>query len=125
MSMAKQDNYKKERTETALSFHFSDFGMRGYISMAVSYTHLDVYKRQVHSIAFPAISTGVYGYPLEDATEIAVKTVAQWLERNAMGIMLFGKVQRIAVAVRQLRGILCCAGINRAYRCLLYTSRCV
>lgn len=33
MSMAKQDNYKKERTETALSFHFSDFGMRGYISM--------------------------------------------------------------------------------------------
>lgn len=33
MSMAKHDNYKKERTETALSFHFSDFGMRGYISM--------------------------------------------------------------------------------------------
>lgn len=33
LSMAKQDNYKKERTETALSFHFSDFGMRGYISM--------------------------------------------------------------------------------------------
>ena len=32
-SMAKHDNYKKERTETALSFHFSDFGMRGYISM--------------------------------------------------------------------------------------------
>ena len=34
-------------------------------------------------IAFPAISTGVYGYPLEDATEIAVKTVAQWLEAHA------------------------------------------
>lgn len=33
LSMAKQDNYKKERTEMALSFHFSDFGMRGYISM--------------------------------------------------------------------------------------------
>ena len=37
-------------------------------------------EHDVHSIAFPAISTGVYGYPLEDATEIAVKTVAQWLE---------------------------------------------
>ena len=34
----------------------------------------------IHSIAFPAISTGVYGYPLEDATEIAVQTVAHWLE---------------------------------------------
>lgn len=31
--MAKQDNYKKERAVSVLSFHFSDFGMRGYISM--------------------------------------------------------------------------------------------
>jgi len=40
-------------------------------------------EHELHSIAFPAISTGVYGYPLEDATEIAVKTVAQWLEAHA------------------------------------------
>ena len=45
---------------------------------------LDLAKEHdVHSIAFPAISTGVYGYPLEDATEIAVKTVARWLEDHA------------------------------------------
>ena len=29
------------------------------------------------SIAFPAISTGVYGYPLEDATRIAVDTLCE------------------------------------------------
>lgn len=39
-------------------------------------------KNDIHSIAFPAISTGVYGYPLEDATEIALKTVSDWLKIN-------------------------------------------
>ena len=37
----------------------------------------------IHSIAFPAISTGVYGYPKREAAEIAVKTAKAWLEDNA------------------------------------------
>jgi O-acetyl-ADP-ribose deacetylase len=32
-------------------------------------------KHGLQSIAFPAISTGIYGYPLEPATAIAVRTV--------------------------------------------------
>lgn len=41
---------------------------------------LDLAKENgVHSIAFPAISAGVYGYPLRPAAEIAVRTVRKWL----------------------------------------------
>ena len=36
----------------------------------------------IHSIAFPAISTGVYGYPLEEATRVALDTVSDWLNIN-------------------------------------------
>lgn len=39
-------------------------------------------KHDVHSIAFPAISTGVYGYPVRPAAEIAVQTVSNWLSQN-------------------------------------------
>lgn len=31
------------------------------------------------SIAFPAISTGVYGYPIEDASAIAVQSISNWV----------------------------------------------
>lgn len=44
---------------------------------------LDIAKKNdLHSIAFPAISTGVYGYPVKAATEIAVRTVKDWLSDN-------------------------------------------
>ncbi|MGE3182083.1 MAG: O-acetyl-ADP-ribose deacetylase [Phycisphaerae bacterium] len=35
----------------------------------------------LRSIAFPAISTGVYGYPFEEATHIALRTVCEALSR--------------------------------------------
>lgn len=37
---------------------------------------------EIHSMAFPAISTGVYGYPLEEAVPIAMETVSKWLNKN-------------------------------------------
>lgn len=40
-------------------------------------------ENDIHSIAFSAISTGVYGYPIEDATKLAVATVKQWLAENS------------------------------------------
>lgn len=39
-------------------------------------------KYGIHSIAFPAISAGVYGYPMKEAAKIALTTVSGWLEAN-------------------------------------------
>ncbi len=39
-------------------------------------------KNGIHTIAFPAISTGVYGYPKEEAAKIALGTISDWLAAN-------------------------------------------
>lgn len=39
-------------------------------------------KNGIKSIAFPAISTGVYGFPLERATKIAITEVKNFLSEN-------------------------------------------
>jgi O-acetyl-ADP-ribose deacetylase (regulator of RNase III) len=41
-----------------------------------------VRERGLHSIAFPAISCGIYGYPVELASEIAVRETLAELDRN-------------------------------------------
>jgi len=37
-------------------------------------------QNKISSIAFPSISTGIYGYPVEEASHIALKTVADYLK---------------------------------------------
>lgn len=58
-------------------------------------------ERGVTTIAFPAISTGVYGYPVDEAAQIAVSTVSQHLESGTSTVQevifaLFGDRQRRA-----------------------------
>lgn len=39
-------------------------------------------EKGLHSITFPAISTGVYGYPVKEAAEVSYKAVTDWLAEN-------------------------------------------
>jgi len=47
------------------------------------------------SVSFPSISTGAYGYPLEEAAPIAIKTVADYLKGHPdiqlVRFVLFGR----------------------------------
>ena len=39
-------------------------------------------ENNIKSIAFPSISTGIYGYPIEEASEIALKEIMKFLESS-------------------------------------------
>lgn len=39
-------------------------------------------QNQIETIAFPSISAGAYGFPIEAATTVAVRSVAAWLVAN-------------------------------------------
>lgn len=47
------------------------------------YRSLELAKENdIHSIAFPAISTGAYGYPLQKAVVVAMQAISAWLSEN-------------------------------------------
>ena len=39
-------------------------------------------KYKIKSIAIPSISTGIYKYPIEEASSIAISTVKEFLNNN-------------------------------------------
>jgi O-acetyl-ADP-ribose deacetylase (regulator of RNase III) len=43
-------------------------------------------ERGARTVSFPAISTGAYGYPTDEAAEIALDSVAQHLEHTGSGV---------------------------------------
>ena len=49
-------------------------------------------ERRLKSVAFPSISTGAYGYPIQEASETALGTVLKYLKAG-------GRVNRIVFAL--------------------------
>lgn len=68
-------------------------------------------ENSVASLAFPSISTGVYGYPIQKASEIAVKTVHNFIMNtsDSFSLILFCcfSEQDQVVYQRQLEQITC------------------
>ena len=62
--------------------------------------------RGLGSMAFPAISTGIYGYPLEAAAEVAVRTIRAELERaSAVREVVFACFSPDALAAFRHAGV--------------------
>jgi O-acetyl-ADP-ribose deacetylase (regulator of RNase III) len=50
-------------------------------------------ERNVKAISFPSISTGIYGYPIVEAAEVAILTVADWLRAHNTSVRTVKLVQ--------------------------------
>jgi O-acetyl-ADP-ribose deacetylase (regulator of RNase III) len=70
-------------------------GEPGLLEAAYRNSFLLAREKGLRSIAFPAISTGVYGYPIEDATRIAIR-VGREFERD------FDEIRYVCFSVRDL-----------------------
>jgi O-acetyl-ADP-ribose deacetylase (regulator of RNase III) len=68
-------------------------------------------KKGIRSLAFPSLSTGAYGYPLDEAAAIALKTVVGFIKENPVfarvGVVLFGRPSYQAYE-RTLKNLIYC-----------------
>lgn len=66
-------------------------------------------ENDCHSIAFPAISTGVYGYPVDKAAAVALATCAEFLREyakpNTIRFVLFSRetLETFATVLRSVK----------------------
>lgn len=65
-------------------------------------------QNNIQSLAFPSISTGVYGYPIEEASKVALKTCLQYIKEHPdftlVNFVLFSQ-KDYAVYVKTLKDL--------------------
>ncbi len=63
---------------------------------------------RLHSVSFPAISTGIYGYPMDEAAHVALTAIVGFLKTAAspmhVRVVLFGR-SALEVWERALQGV--------------------
>lgn len=77
-------------------------------------------ENRLRTIAFPSISTGVYGYPIEEAARIAIRTIDTFLKRirnPASHDVLFFRIRQI--------GLYKSAGTNHNSRAVMWKHPCL
>ncbi|XP_022906807.1 macro domain-containing protein CT2219-like [Onthophagus taurus] len=67
------------------------------------------FEQNLRTIAFPCISTGIYGYPLEPAAHVAVNEVRSFLESNS------SKVDRIIFCLFADQDVTIYQGVLQSY----------
>ncbi len=89
-------------------WHGGDRGERELLASAYRSSMALATQRRLNSIAFPSISTGAYGFPIEDAAGIALRTIVDILRQpGSLRLVLFMlfSAKDLAVYERALAGI--------------------
>ncbi len=63
-------------------WHGGSRGEAGLLASAYRESLNLAVERSLKSISFPSISTGAYGYPVEQAARVALKTVVDFLDKD-------------------------------------------
>nr|WP_300377048.1 macro domain-containing protein [Henriciella sp.] len=77
-----------------------DQGEAELLKACYSHSLNELLKRELSSIAFPAISTGAYGFPANEAAGIAVSVCRDYIETHPLTITLAAFDETNATAIK-------------------------